>query len=110
MDLTIVFRGFSPKPSAKNHIAEVSEHLERFFDNILSVSWDLELERFQVVAKCSVHSHSGYYRGTAKAPDHEQAVSLAAERVQAQKRRKHKLLVTKARGKKRRERPAASGE
>jgi ribosome-associated translation inhibitor RaiA len=109
MDLTIVFRGLSPKPSAKKHIQDVSDHLQRYFGNILKVSWDLEIERFEVVAKCSVHSNSGYYRAAARDADHMAAVSLAAERIQAQKRRKHKLLVTRARGKKRRAREAAAG-
>jgi ribosomal subunit interface protein len=72
---------------ARRAVADCSERLERYFNNILSVHWDLTMEGPEHVVDCRLHCGAGSYRASAHAIDFPHALHAVLDKLVRQRRR-----------------------
>ena len=92
MNTTISYRGITPTKDEKDSVNEASTHFEEFFRNLVSVKWEFHRERRLCIASCSLHSKSGFYRARASSEHLITSVSLVAQKLIKQRRRKKKII------------------
>jgi ribosome-associated translation inhibitor RaiA len=72
-------------------VAELSQRLERYFNDIMTVAWDLTQDGNMHTAVCRVHCPHGFYRATAHAKGPRQALHAAIDKLTQQRRREKKM-------------------
>lgn len=91
MNVVVSFRNFDPSGKEKSFVQENSKQFEEYFNNIVSIEWDLYSQRMNKVARCRLHSASGYYRAEASSKDCAQSINLVFKKLTKQRRRKKKM-------------------
>lgn len=72
-------------------VGELSVRLERYFNEILTVHWDLTHEGNVHTAVCQLHCRDGFYRASAHARGVRQALLAAIDKLMQQRRREKKM-------------------
>ena len=76
----------------KAYIDSISHKLIDRFMHIFSIRWQLTSEKANVIAKCLVHSQSGYFQAQATAHKLEYAVNLAFAKILNQRKKKRQRI------------------
>jgi ribosomal subunit interface protein len=91
MVLNVACRDSELRLDDRRWVGELSVRLERYFNEILTVEWDLTHEGNQHTAVCRVHSREGFYRASAHAKGARQALHAAIDKLTHQRRRLKKM-------------------
>jgi ribosome-associated translation inhibitor RaiA len=91
MVLNVACRDSELSLNDRRWVAELSQRLERYFTDILTVTWDLTQEGNTHTAVCRVHCPHGFYRATAHAFGARQALHAAIDKLTQQRRRDKKI-------------------
>lgn len=96
MNMSLLCRDFKLALPERRVLARSTRQLERFFHRIVRVEWKLGASGGRHLARCRLHSRSGYYGALGSGPDTARAVRDALRKLLAQKRRR-KAARTRAR-------------
>lgn len=84
----VTTRNIALSAHSKRVINSEIEHLETFFRSVLRVEWVLDTSGHSVEVHLHVHARSGHYRASCQADQVAEAIRLAADKVERQRRRK----------------------
>jgi ribosomal subunit interface protein len=97
MVLNVACRDSGLSIAGRKWVEEFSLRMERYFTDILTVSWDLTMEGNEHVAVCRLHCRQGYYRASSRALDPRQAMHAALDKLAKQRSRVKRQLGSKRR-------------
>lgn len=83
--------------SEERRLYRLSSRLFRYFNEIVSIEWNLSREGRGHRAACKVHSKSGYYRVQVVSDDLAAATLQALDKIVRQRRRRKVILKTRRR-------------
>jgi ribosome-associated translation inhibitor RaiA len=95
---SITYRDVQPTPAIKRELLAARAEISQRFRTVVSVDWTLEKGAGESVARCLLHSRSGYYRAAARSRTMSQAISAVIEKLLTQRRRE-KAIRVRGRGK-----------
>jgi len=91
MVLNVACRDSELNVHDRRWVAELSLRLERYFNDILTMEWDLTQEGSTHTAVCRVHCPHGFYRATAHGKGARQALHAAVDKLTQQRTREKKI-------------------
>lgn len=96
MNMSVLCRDLELVPPERRVLESSARQLQRFFHRIGRVEWSLEASRGTHLARCRLHSRSGYYGALGSGRDMARAMRDALRKLVAQRRRR-KAARTRAR-------------
>jgi ribosome-associated translation inhibitor RaiA len=84
----ITYRDVKSTKAVERELLDARSEIEDRFNAVVSITWTLEMDADEAVAKCQVHSRSGYYRAHARSRKMATSIADAVERLVVQRRRK----------------------
>jgi ribosome-associated translation inhibitor RaiA len=87
LDLTLVFRDVRAGPRLREQLETSSAALARYFRAIQSIDWEFTRDGDEIVARCRVHSRSGFYRASTHCARAIDGVDAILDKLTKQRRR-----------------------
>lgn len=93
MELLVFGKDVKLTPAVRTLIRTAAEGLEEHFRHVLTVHWNLTLERYEISVSCQLHARSGFYRASAHSKKLRIAVEDVIQKILTQRRRKKAMDV-----------------
>lgn len=90
---SVTYRDLKPTPAIKRELLNARLEIEERFPALVSLEWTLESVAGEAVARCRIHSRSGFYRATARTRSLPQSISAALEKLLTQRGRSKAMRI-----------------
>lgn len=97
MTQTVTTKNVALSAHSKRLLNEVTEHLATFFRSVLRVEWSFDTYGHGYEVNLHVHARSGHYRASCRTDQVNEAIRLAADKVERQRRRRKEMDMRKRR-------------
>jgi putative sigma-54 modulation protein len=87
MNLRVTARHFDLTDGLRAHVEERSQHLERFFNNIIDLHWVLDIDKHRQIADLSVRVYGTVLTGRAETNDLRTSVDEVTDKMENQLKR-----------------------